>query len=842
MRAGVPAPEARRRARLDFGGEDHIKERCRDARGTRWVEDTGHDIRFALRLLTKERWFTVSAVGALALGIAGVTTIVTVINGYNFRGLPVAAPERVLALGTRDASSRPGGVSFLDFQDVRHASQSFAALAAFRPATMTLNDPDQSPESLGGAYVSAAAFSILGERAIVGRSVVPADDRQGAPPVVVLGYRLWVSRYGADPAVLGRVVVVNGTPATVVGVMAEGFEFPYREGVWQPLSQLAGIDTQPRDDRTLDVFGRLADGWSPAQARAELRSIATTLGHTYPETNTGIAPTAVRFGEQQVGRLGDTRPPLLLAATAAFVLLIACTNVANLLLARAAGRSREMAIRASVGATRWRLVRQLLVESLLLACAAGGLGLWLSRFGVRFIAEAFGRNVPYWMRFTVDSHVVLVLVALCAITSLLAGLAPALFVSKTDALGLMKEGGRAAMAPRVRRWTAGLLASQLALTMILLAGAGLLGHSFLALYRSDRVIDASRVLTLELRLPDTYATPEQRATLLASLDDRVSVLPEGPLTTIASRRPFVGAPRRTLSINGRPVDDRDRSPSVSTVFVGARYFDALGLRLLRGRGLARSDGMPGQDAAIVNQRLAETYFPNEDPIGQRIRLGEPGGTSAATGWLTVVGVSPTIRQGVAAGAGPVVYVPLRSYGGAEAALIVGGLPDPVTVTPVLRRAIASLDPHVTVFNVRPLEELQSDSRLQHRLLGAVLAVFAGVALALSMVGVYAMTAYAVVQRTHEVGVRMALGARPDQVMWLFVRRALRPLAAGVVIGLGGALLVGRLLQGLLIETSPTHPTTLVALVALLVTVTLTASFFPSRRAARLDPLSVLRDE
>jgi putative ABC transport system permease protein len=807
-----------------------------------WGQDAAQDVRFTLRLFAKERWFTLAAIGALALGIGVTSMMVTIINGYNLRGLPVDDPQRLLHLATRDATGRERGVSYLDYQDWR-ASRSFAALAAFAPAAMTISEPGVSPDSLGGAFVSSGAFAILDEKPVLGRGFLESDDRLGAPPVVVLSHRLWVSRYGGDPSVIGRSLAVNGVPAAVVGVMRDGFEFPFREALWQPLVHLKGIDTPRRDDRVLGVFGRLADGVSAAQARAELGAMVASSRQQYPNTNAGLELLAVRFGEQQVGRLGDQQPPLALAATAAFVLLIACANVANLLLARAAGRSREMAIRASIGATRGRIVRQLLVESLLLAFAAGAAGLWISRLGVGFVADAFGRNVPYWMAFTVDGRVLAVVVGVCFLCALLFGLAPALFASKTDVSGVMKEGGRTGGGPRARRWTQVLVAAELAVTVVVLAGAGLMVRSFLALHRADRLVDASKVLTVRVELPAAkYATAEQRAAFYQRLDDRLAVIPGLPLATVASTRPFVGATARQLAIDGYPAVSAEQTPSVSTIAIGPRYFQTLGLRVVRGRDFTDVDGMPGRHAVVVNHSFVERYFPDGNAIGGRIRLAADATALAVAPWQTIVGVSPLIRQSMASLGRPIVYLPLHSHSTASAAIIVGGLSEPASATPLLRREIASLDADVTLFNARPLNELLADSRLQPRLIGTVLGVFAGIALLLSTVGLYSVTAYAVVQRTHEIGVRMALGARSHQVVWLFVRRGLVPLGIGLAIGLAGAFAAGQVLRGLLIQTSATDPVTLVFTGMLLAVAVVAACFFPARRAARLNPLAVLRYE
>jgi predicted permease len=817
---------------------NRVRAAAQEGNTMSWIEGLGQDARFAFRLLAKERWFTAASTAALALGIGVTSMMVTIINGYNFRGLPVPDHSRIVHIGTVDSSGRDRGVSYPDYQDLRRASRSFASLGAFAGARITISEPGRSPESLGGAYMSAESFGILGVAPLLGRGLSANDDRRDAPPVVILGHRLWTSRYGGDPAVLGQSVLINRAPATVVGVMPDGFEFPFREGLWLPLAMLPGLETQARDDRALDVFGRLGSGVSPEQAKNDLDAIAAGLARTYPLTNEGVRPAVVRFGVQQVGRFGQDLPPLAILATAVFVLLIACANVANLLLARSAGRSRELAIRASLGATRWRILRQLFAESLVLSTIAGAFGLWLSTFGVRYIAESFGRNVPYWMSFPIDAQVLATVALLCVLSTVLFGLAPALTFSKTPPGGAMKEGGASSRA--LRAWTQALLVGELAMTVVLLAGSGLILRSFLALYQADQVIDASQVQTMQMELPESrFATPEQRSELYRRLDERLGQLPGSSLASVASSRPFAGALSRRVAFSGRETATGDAAPTVSVVAIGPRYFDTLQVRVLRGRYFTPLDGSPGQQTAIVNQRFVDLYFPAADPIGERIRLTEPKVDEATAPWLTIVGVAPTIRQNIASAARPAVYIPLVSYRGSNAAILVSGA---ATTTSLLRAEVASLDPDVTLFNSRPLRDLRNDSRLQHRLMASLLAVLAGIALLLAVVGVYAATAYAVRQRLHEVGVRMALGAQAWQVVWLFVRRGLTLLAIGLPIGLAGAVAVGAVLRGLLINTRPTDALTLVLITGLVALVTVAACLFPARRAVRRDPLRVLRSE
>lgn len=805
-----------------------------------WMETAAQDVRFALRLLAKERWFTAAAVAALALGMGVTTMMVTIINGYNFRGLS-PDPGDVVHVGTVDFSGRTRGLSYPDFQDWRRDSRSFDMLAAFAVRRIAVGEPGRAPEGVSGVYLSAASFGMLQASPLLGRGLVPDDDRRDAAPVVALGYRLWVGRYGSDPAILGRSVLIDGAPATVVGVMPEGFEFPFRHGIWLPLAGLPGLETQARDDRTLSAFGRLAGSTTADEARAELEAIAGGLSRVYPQTNDRIRPRVVGFGVEQVGRFGDDPVPVAILGTALVVLLIACANVANLLLARSGGRARELAIRASVGATRWRIARQLLIESLVLSAIATTVGLWLSTFGVRFIAESFGRNVPYWMSFPIDVQVLATVALLCVLATMVFGLAPALVFSKVTLAGSMKESAPAG-GGRFRAWTHALLVAELAVTVMLLAGAGLLLRSFLVLYQSDNVLDVSQVLTMEVTLPaQKFASSDRRSEFYRQLDDRIGRMPGLALATVASSRPFTGALSRTLTFADRQPAAGDAARPVAVVAAGPRYFDALQVPAVRGRLFTPLDGAPGQPAAIVNQRFVDLHYAGADPVGQRIRLSEPKTDPALASWLTIVGVVPTIRQGMASAARPVVYVPLAAHGGENAAILVR-TESAGAAAAALRTEVASLDPDVTLFNVRSLPDLRNDSRLQPRLIGTVLTAFAGIALLLSVVGVFAATAYAVRQRSHEIGVRMALGAQAPQVVWLFVRRGLALLAIGLPIGLAGAAAVGLLLRGLLIQTRPTDPITLVLIAGLVIVFTVAACLIPARRAAHRDPLAVLRTE
>jgi predicted permease len=649
---------------------------------------------------------------------------------------------------------------------------------------------------------------------------------------------------------------VNEVAAIVIGIMPGGFAFPGTAEVWQPLALLPGLTTARRDARTISVTGRLAPGVTLEQARADLASLFTRLARDYPDTNRGVSAT-VAPPLESVRRF--MKPQLMtLMGAVVFVLLIACANVANLLLARASQRSREIAIRASLGATRWRIVRQLLIESILLAALAGAVGLLLSISSVRYFGVAFDAMetgapdrtaTPYWINLSMDGTVFAFVAALCLGSSIVFGLAPALHIAKIDVNDVLKESGRhAAGSVRARRWTGALMVVELALTVMLLAGAGLLVRSFVELYRTNLVIDVSQLWTGRLALPvQRYPTPESRAAFFSQLETRFASNPTLTSVTVASDIPLatLGGSLRQLSIEGRAAPPGEPLPTVSYVFVGRHYFGTLGLRLARGRQFSDDNGAMDRQSAIVNERLASMFFPSTDPLGQVIRIVPAGTAPHAGAPLTIVGVTSTLPQfgPRELSAEPAVYVPLAAEPspGRLLSIIVRGRGLAVTA-PLVREDLRAIDPDLALYSVQTMDQVIARTRFPSRLLGSLFGLLALIALVLSAIGLFALTAQGVVQRTQEIGVRMALGAQATDVVWLFLRRTLAQLAVGLGIGLTGALSTGKLLQTFLVRMEPRDPITLGCITLLLIAVAAAASILPARRAARVDPVVALRYE
>jgi putative ABC transport system permease protein len=812
------------------------------------------DVQFASRLLIKDKWFTLVAIVALALGIGVNATVFTFVNAVLIRGLPIAEPDRVLALRSRDTvRARDMGVSYQDFKDWREATKTFNGLAAYTGTTMNVSDEGRAPERYVGTYISATGFKLLGQPTLLGRDFLPDDDRPGAASVVILGNGVWKNRYGSDPGVVGKTIRVNDNPSVVIGVMPEGFKFPQNADLWQPLITIADLETQKRNARGFAAFGHLTPGVSHDQARAEMLAIGQRLASDYPDTNQNIQPKVQTFNEQMNG--GPIRAIFLsLMGAVGFVLLIACANVANLLLARSAARSREISVRVSLGASRWRIVRQLLIESFILAMVSGVLGLVLANFGIKaFDAVTQDVGKPYWIQFTMDGSVIAFFMAICLGTAIVFGLAPALHVSKTDVNEVLKEGGRSGSAGiRVKRWSGVLIVAELALTVVLLAGAGFMMRNFMNLYRMDLGIETSHLLTTSLALPDRkYQSLEQRLAFYQRLEERLQTSGKIRAVTVASNTPMGGGFSRNLAIDGRPLAAGEQTPTVTMLTIDPRYFETLGLSLVRGRNFTSDDGSAGQENAIINARFAQMHFANEDPIGRRITLTiDLAGGAPPTGGIplsltaTIVGIAPNVRQRNfdQAETDPIAYLPFRSDPRGFMNLLARAEGDPSALAPVLREEVRAIDPDLPLFNIRTMDQNLAQQRWPFRIFGTMFAIFAFIALLLSAVGLYAITAYSVTQRTQEIGVRTALGAQSSQVMWIFVRRAAIHLAIGLTIGIAGAFGVGQIFSAsqLLIQTSPRDPITIGSIAMLLAIVAVAASIWPARRATKLDPLVALR--
>jgi predicted permease len=804
------------------------------------------DVRLAVRLLIKGRWITIIAAVTIALGIGSNAAVFTFVNAVLLRGVPFPNPDAVVALGTRDAQNRTMGVSYYDFLDWQRSARSFSDMSLMGQPPFNVSEEGRPPEQYAGAYVSATTFRLIGERAIVGRTFLPEDDREGAAPVVVLGYGIWQSRYAGDPGVVGRTIRVNDLLVTVVGVMRQDMRFPPNTDLWLPLGQSTFTRGQSRQIRSYQVIARLADGVTIQQAQSELAGITERLGRDYPQTNQGIQPVIVTYNERTNGRQIRLVFWTLMGAVG-FVLLIACSNVANLLLARSAERAKEVGIRVSMGATRLRVVRQLLVEAVLLSLLGGALSIPLALGGIRAF-DAMTQNVgkPYWMEFRVDGTVLLFFFSVCLVTGVVFGLAPALHVSKTSLSEVLKEGGRSGSGGlRARRWTSGLLVVQVALTLVLLAGAGFMMRSFFMLYSLDLGFETERLLTMQVSLSDReYPTPETRNLFARRLTDRLAGIAGIESVTTASNFPLGGGAGLELTIDGRS-DPNARKPIVSMVSVGSRYFETVGIRMLRGRAFTAADEAPGQGRVIVNQRFVDLYFRGEDPLGRSIRIAGDEQSGLDFPSLVIVGVSATVRQREIQGEEPdaVAYVPyLAGPNMGRTLAVVVRTGSAAAVTPLIRQAVLAIDDDLPVFNVRSMDEVLAQRRWQYVVFGGMFAVFATIALLLAAVGLYGVMAYSVTQRTREIGVRMVLGAQPGEVIWLFLRRALVLVTAGLVIGMAGSFGVGQLLRSILVSSNGRELTVLLSIAALMTAVALVACTWPTRRATRLDPVTALRYE
>jgi predicted permease len=709
----------------------------------------------------------------------------------------------------------------------------------------SISDENRLPEQFFGAFTSANLFTVIGQRPFIGRDFTPEDDRPGAAPVAILGYGLWQSRYAGDPGILGRTLRVNGLSPTVVGVMGPDMRFPPNSDLWIPVSQTNTPRVEGRGVRSFSVVARLAEGVTLEQARAELSTLARETARDFPQSNQDLVPELQTYRERANGPQVKVMYWSLLGA-GVLVLLIACVNVANLLLARAIHRTREVSIRVALGADRGRIVRQLLVESVSLASIGGALSIPLVFLGVRLfdlMTQDAGR--PYYVTLTTDLSVFAVVAGVCVIVGIGFGLAPAWHSARTDVNAGIREG----VDPRGRRlWAASATASQVALAVMLLSGTGLLLRSVLNLYTQSLGFDRPDVIVMQLPLPGgRYPTSADRLAFMQRVDERLAGVAAIEAASSTSNTPFGGGPAVQLSIDGGQTGTAERAPLVTMVAIGARYFDVLGSPVLRGRSFTDIDGLAGRDVAIVNQRFVEVYFADRDPIGHYVQLTQNPALRTISGVparpLTIVGVSPTIRQASTRELEPdaVVYVPRPSVAHTNrATLLVRSRRGQAETTAVLREEIRALDPDMPIFNVRTLETDLANQRWPLVVASSTFGLFAGIGVALCAVGVFGLASYSLATRTREMALRLVLGAMPRHVLWRVLRGVAVQVAIGLALGVLGAYGVGRLVEGMLVQTAPADPRVLTVVAVVLMLAALAACVVPARRAMRVDPLTILR--
>ena len=797
-----------------------------------------------MRMLAKSPAFTAVIILVLALGIGANTTVFTLVNAVLFRGLPFPHPEEIMVLGTSNLAEQHDrmGASYPDFRDWRAQNKSFKDLGAFEPLPINISDNSALAERLNGARITANTFGLIGQKPLFGRDLLPADDKPGAPSVCLIGYGVWKSRYGGDPGIIGRTVRLNEVPAVIVGVMPEGLKFPVGQDIWLPLAPVGKYEK--RDMRSMIVFGRLANGVSLASARAGMNTIAVRLEKEYAKSNKGIRVRVQSFNDEFNG--GIIRVVFLaLLGAVGFVLLIACANVANLLLSRSLSRSREVSIRTALGASRWRLIRQLLMESVLLGILGGLAGLAISFWGVRMFDLAVSNvGKPYWIRFTMDYTVFAYFALVSVGTGILFGLAPAFHASKVDINEALKEGGRAASGgSRMKFLSGALVVGELALAVVLLSGAGLMIRSFLNMYGMDLGVRKDNILVMRYTLPDAkYSTPALKLHFHDQLLEGLKATPGVESVALVSNLPLQGSWGWKYEIEGQAPEEIEKRKSISGIVVTPDYFRAFGVRVLRGRAFNTADGTSGSEVVIVNERFAREHWPHGDALGKRLRLYTDEGAPQA--WMLVTGIVPVIRQNdpTEIRSDALIYVPVRREAPRGLAVVAHTSVPPTSLVGAFKKQVQKIDENLPVFDLQTLDTQLAERRWPFRVFGTLFAIFALIALVLASVGIYAVMSYSVGQRTQELGVRMALGASSGSVLRLVFAAGLRQLAIGLVLGLGAAFLATRVLKSLLVDVTPTDPLTFALITALLCVIASFACWIPTRRAMRIDPVTALRYE
>lgn len=843
IRLGMSPVEARRSALVSFGGRERFKDDARDELLSRTIEDFAHDLRYGIRMLRKSPGFATVAVLSLALGIGANTAVFSVVNAIVLRPLPYTEPERLVDVAVQNhAAPRPGGFSTADFTAVSEQARSFSAVGAINHIAGGVTFTGRgTPEQVQATLVTAGLIPALGVPPMLGRTALPAEDRDGGARVVVLSYRFFLDRFEKSTAALGQTLTLDGDAHTIIGVMPSGFTLPNLpdDQLW-PVLQLE--PPRYRAPFWLRVYGRLAPGVSLPQASAELATIAASVKARYPDSPPEWSYAA---GDLKTTLVGDARATvLILYGAVALILLMASANVANLSLARAATRLPELALRSALGAGRRRLVRQLVTESVLLASLGGALGLTLAYLGTDLVATAMPGDMPHVREIRIDGWVLAFTAGIALLSGIAIGLVPALQLPHDRLGGELHEGGRGgSQGARRRRFAAGLVIGEFALALTVLVSAGLAVNSLLRLQRVDAGVQEDGVLVVKLAIPEARYPGNSQVD--AFYDDAMRRVRQIPGVTSAAVSMAV-PPHRLVMHNpftpeGRTYAQGESAPVAEELLVSPEYFKALGIPLRRGRAFTNFDRDSAPGVAIVNETFARQAFPGAEALGRWIQTGDPDPDAER---LTIVGIVPDVKYaGLGTGPEPTIYVPFKqALWWRSMYLVARTAGDPFAHVTAVRAAVTAIDPQIPLHEVQTMERLIGESVAEPRYRAILLGAFGALALILASAGIYGVLSYTVTQRTRETGVRLALGATASDVMGLVIRDGMRLALVGVVLGLALAVATTRMLSSILFEVSPLDPVTFGLMALFLTVIAFLACAIPGRRASRTDPMTAIRAE